>query len=81
VVERYEWLWVAPRNESELGALLGRIPGQLKCLFKLHDRAKNRIDRLALVKMLKVEDGGLQEADSSFIRLGLHKITVPGNDE
>jgi hypothetical protein len=74
-------VWVTAGNEGEFGALRGRLPGQLKCLFKLRDQAKKCIHRLALVKMLRVEGAGLLEADSSLIRVGLRKVTVPGNDE
>jgi hypothetical protein len=74
-------VWVAAGNEGEFGALRRRLPGKLKCLFKLRDPAKKCIHRLALVKMLKVQGAGLLEADSSLIRVGVRKVTIPGNDE
>jgi len=80
-VDRNDWVWVAAGNEKEFGALRGRLPGQLRCLFQLHDPTKKCIHRLALVKMLKVDSTRLLESDSSLIRVGLRKVTVPGNDE
>jgi hypothetical protein len=57
------------------------LRGQLKCLFKLRDPEKKCVHRLALVKMLRVEGARLLEANSSLIRVGLRRVTVPGNDE
>jgi hypothetical protein len=74
-------VWVVAGNENEFGALHGRLPGQVKCLFKLRDPAKKCIYRLALVKMLPVEGAGLLESDSSLIRVGVRKVTVSENDE
>ena len=54
---RNDWVWVNVADETEFGALRGRLPGRLKGLVKIRDTKSGYSHRLALVQLLSPGPG------------------------
>ena len=55
---RHDWVWVKVANETEFGALRGRLPARLNGLIKIRDPVKGYSHRLAIVQLLAPGPGG-----------------------
>ena len=54
---RQDWVWVKVSDETELGALRGRLPARLKGLIKMRDPERGYSHRLAIVQLLSAGPG------------------------
>jgi hypothetical protein len=68
---RKDWVWVWTGDESRYGALCGRILARVGCLLKLQDIEKDKTYRLALVRVVTVENGGYLQGPEGLVRVSL----------
>ena len=59
---RHDWVWVKAGDETQFGALRGRLPGQVEVFFKIRDINTEYSHRLANVRTLRPgPDGGFPD--------------------
>ena len=67
---RHDWAWIKAGEESNFGALRGRLPGQIESLFKIRDLKTGYSHRLALARMLRPgPDGGSVDPHHGLVKV------------
>ena len=67
---RHDWVWIKAGDENQFGALRGRLPGQVECLFKIRDLNTGYSHRLALARMLRPgPDGGSADPHHGLVKV------------
>ena len=67
---RHDWAWIKTGDESQFGALRGRLPGQVESLFKIRDVNTGYSHRLALVRTLRLgPDRGVLDPHHGLVKV------------
>lgn len=67
---RNDWVWIVAGTKDQYGALRGRLPAILRCLFKLRNPYSGTALRLALVQILHAQPGaGRLQDDSCLVKV------------
>lgn len=77
---RHDWAWIKAGDENQLGALRGRLPGQVECLFKIRDPSSGYSHRLAVARFLRPgPDGGSLDPHHGLVKVHRGR-GKPGSD-
>ena len=67
---RHDWVSIKAGEESQFGALRGRLPGQVESLFKIKDPNSGYPHRLAIARMLRPgSDGGTVDPHHGLVKV------------
>lgn len=78
---RNNWVWIMAGERDQYGALRGRLPAILQCLFKLRNLYSGTTLRLALVQMLQAQPGaGRLQVEGCLVKVS-QKLPIDNRDE